>query len=128
VGYNGACTVVTYQSNNSKVIIHSTTKIAFSLLISELFTIKIIEYKIVTFSSTQSIAPLEHSGENCWNKCNTKQGKCRWCGTEGLCCNKGTIGNGCDGSFGGNNEFKCVVKPGTAFDKSAYYSIKHSKM
>ena len=112
--YNPWVIMALVQQLLTKVIIHSTTKIAFSILISELFTIKIFEYKIVTFSSTQSIAPLEHYGENCWNKCNTKQGKCRWCGTKGLCCNKGTIGNECDGSFGGNNEFKCVLKPGTA--------------
>ena len=56
--------------------------------------------------------PLEHAGENCWNRCNAKQGKCRWCGTEGWCCQKGSVGNGCDGTFGGENGHICTLKTG----------------
>ena len=85
-------------------------------------------YVVPLMDSNYESGPLEHSGENCWNRCNTKQGKCRWCGTEGWCCNKGTIGNGCDGLFGGNNEFQCVLKPGTASDQTAYSSIKYTKI
>jgi len=39
-------------------------------------------------------------GENCWSGCNGKQGRCDWCGTEGFCCKKGVIGDGCDGHMG----------------------------
>ena len=56
---------------------------------------------------------MQHSGENCWAGCNGKQGKCDWCGTEGYCCRKnyGTISNGCDDTFGGENDHTCVLKP-----------------
>ena len=57
---------------------------------------------------------LAHSGEECSlskNKCNKQEGKCDWCGTEGWCCRKGFIGNGCDGSFGGESGHRCVLKP-----------------
>ena len=60
---------------------------------------------------------MEHADENCWNICNLIEGKCPWCGTEGWCCRKGRIGNGCDGSIGGNNQHQCVLKPGTGFEK-----------
>ena len=49
-------------------------------------------------------------GEECYSKCNEKQGKCVWCG-EGLCCRKGFQGGGCDGSFGGQSNHQCVTKP-----------------
>ena len=57
--------------------------------------------------------PLEHADENCWNICNLAEGKCTWCGTEGWCCQIGSIGNGCDGSYGGNNIHQCALKQGT---------------
>ena len=58
------------------------------------------------------LGPLEHAGENCWNRCNTRQGKCRWCGTDGWCCSMASVGNGCDGTFGGENGHICTLKPG----------------
>ena len=61
---------------------------------------------------SQELGSLEHAGENCWNPCDTRQGKCNWCGTDGWCCSLGSIGNGCDGSFGGENGHVCTLKPG----------------
>ena len=57
---------------------------------------------------------LKHGGEGCWRKCNQKEGKCDWCGTEGLCCRKGYQGNGCDGSLGSFWNHQCVLKTTTA--------------
>ena len=38
---------------------------------------------------------------NCWNKCNFKQGPCKWCGS-GMCCRYGwtDFSNGCSGNIG----------------------------
>ena len=53
---------------------------------------------------------LENDDQECFGHCNG-QGKCSWCGSEGYCCRKGwTPGNGCDGSFGGNDQHVCVLK------------------
>ena len=49
--------------------------------------------------------------EGCLNNCDNKDGLCEWCGTQGWCCQKNWIGNGCDGSFGGNGKHECVLKP-----------------
>ena len=54
---------------------------------------------------------LVNPGEKCWKSCKG-QGPCNWCGSEGWCCRKGWIGNGCDGSFGGDNDHTCVLSPG----------------
>ena len=43
-------------------------------------------------------------------QCNNNQGKCNYCGFDGLCCKKGLTGNGCDGSFGGSNQHQCALK------------------
>ena len=56
--------------------------------------------------------PLENAGENCWSACHENAGKCDWCGTEGLCCRKGWIVNGCDGSGGNEFEHQCILKQG----------------
>jgi len=55
---------------------------------------------------------LKNSGKNCWDGCNEQEGKCDWCGTEGFCCKKDSIGNGCDGVFGGQDNHECVRKYG----------------
>ena len=48
-----------------------------------------------------------------------KQGPCKWCRKEGMCCTqkndlfihwKGHE-NGCDGTLGGLTRFECVLKP-----------------
>ena len=59
-------------------------------------------------------AELEHAGEDCWNSCNSQQGACDWCGSKGFCCMKGwdDFSNGCDGTFGGQENHVCVLKPG----------------
>ena len=59
------------------------------------------------------IPGVEHSGEDCWSRCNQQPGKCDWCGTNGWCCRKGEdwIGNGCDGTFGGQSQHLCVLDP-----------------
>ena len=50
-------------------------------------------------------------GLDCWDDCNKQQGPCEWCGSEGYCCKIGMIGNGCDGTFGGDKVHKCVFEP-----------------
>jgi len=58
---------------------------------------------------------LENGGKDCWTGCKSKQGKCDYCGFDGYCCRKGwTAGNGCDGSFGGENGHQCVLKPSSS--------------
>ncbi len=44
---------------------------------------------------------LAREGEDCWIDCGQKQGPCEWCGSAGMCCQQGVLGNGCDGSIGG---------------------------
>ena len=56
------------------------------------------------------LVQLAHSGEDCWIACNEQGGKCDWCGSEGWCCRKDWVGNGCDGLFGGSFHM-CVLKP-----------------
>ena len=62
---------------------------------------------------------LENGGQHCWAGCNSQQGKCAWCGTDGWCCKKGWTGNGCDGTFGGSNHHLCVLKPSGIFFKTS---------
>ena len=58
-------------------------------------------------------ADLQNAGQDCYPHCNKEQGLCDWCGADGWCCRQGwTAGNGCDGSFGGENMHECVLKPG----------------
>ena len=65
--------------------------------------------------------PLAHAGKDCYFKCSYKQGPCKWCGKEGMCCSQrrknkddqeGGFKNGCDGTFGGKTKHECVLKPG----------------
>ena len=76
-----------------------------------------MDFQINTFNplffspKLRYLVKLEHSGEDCWSKCKGQEGKCDWCGTEGWCCKKSSIGNGCDGSFGGESGHRCVLKP-----------------
>ena len=60
---------------------------------------------------------LEHEGEDCWDHCDGKQGPCSWCGLEGMCCSMrpGYVGNGCDGTFGGDPNHVCKLKPGKIY-------------
>ena len=51
---------------------------------------------------------LLNAGVDCWNQCSKKQGPCAFCGT-GLCCRKGSEGNGCDGSLGIANAHVCTA-------------------
>ena len=51
-------------------------------------------------------------GEDCWWGCSQTQGACAWCGTEGLCCRKGHVGNGCDGQVGDDDFHMCVKNEG----------------
>ena len=81
------------------------------------------EYQFLTFERNYSalflpltfyfVTPdLANADKNCLSSCKSKQGKCKFCGTEGYCCKKGsTPGNGCDGTFGGEDKHICVLKP-----------------
>ena len=70
-----------------------------------------------TTTPTTEMPELENGGKDCWNVCHTQYpwagGKCDWCGKDGWCCKKGTIGNGCDGTFGGSFNHQCALKPGS---------------
>ena len=58
---------------------------------------------------------LANDGEECWENCKYKQGPCKWCGREGMCCSQASwykpFKNGCDGTFGSETRFECVLKP-----------------
>ena len=54
---------------------------------------------------------LQNIGKDCWSECNHQSGPCAWCGSEGLCCQKGTEENGCDGFIGGeSHRHECVAE------------------
>ena len=52
-------------------------------------------------------------GKQCWSRCGAKQGRCSYCGIEGLCCRKRWTGNGCNGQMGGGSHHICVEKATT---------------
>ena len=54
---------------------------------------------------------MQNGGEDCLHDCNYQEGKCDWCGTDGWCCRINSVGNGCDGSFGGPGSHQCGLKP-----------------
>ena len=66
----------------------------------------------------ESWGQLENVNKDCWFQCNKQQGKCIWCGTDGLCCKNGTKGSGCDGTFGGKTGHRCVIKAGKHIKKA----------
>ena len=61
-------------------------------------------------------------GKNCWEGCDQTQGPCDWCGNESWCCRREPeyeyIGNGCDGTFGGEGKHTCSLNPGILFNIS----------
>lgn len=61
------------------------------------------------------LANITNTGKSCWGHCNSKQGACSWCGSEGMCCTQKTgwndMSKGCDGTFGGLSRHECVRKP-----------------
>ena len=83
---------------------------------------------------------LENDNKACWSECNQQEGRCNWCGTRGWCCKLSSIGSGCNGLFGGENNHQCKLKPGTLscllsvlfyqttwsdfFSKSLYYKTR----
>ena len=71
---------------------------------------------------------LANAGKDCYEKCSRKQGRCKWCGKEGMCCSQSAYGtdewgdvkevgfkNGCDGTFGGKTRHECVLISGNLF-------------
>jgi len=56
---------------------------------------------------------LMNAGKDCWSDCNGQQGACDWCGSNGMCCEKGysDTSNGCNGNFGGSGYHACVLPP-----------------
>ena len=65
--------------------------------------------KLLTWLFFQDL--LQNGGEDCLHDCNYQEGKCDWCGTDGWCCRINSVGNGCDGSFGGPGSHQCALKP-----------------
>merc|ERR1719367_1950390 len=55
-----------------------------------------------------SMGGLKNQGKECWWKCKKRSGYCGWCGTEGMCCKRGSTGGGCTGRIGWNSGHKCV--------------------
>merc|ERR1712050_771507 len=65
---------------------------------------------------------LRNTGQDCFNHCNQKQGKCNWCGNKGYCCRKWSdkwklISGGCDGTFGGTTQHECALKPASTCEQ-----------
>merc|ERR1712129_160126 len=67
-----------------------------------------LHFKLISSDGEFHGTGLENGGQNCWGDCNNQQGKCAWCGTDGWCCRKGWTGNGCDGTYGGDDHHLCV--------------------
>ena len=61
------------------------------------------------------LGQIENAGMDCLSSCNSRQGACEWCGSMGFCCTKkngwNDTSNGCDGTFGGETQHECVLKP-----------------
>merc|ERR1719399_2513476 len=59
-----------------------------------------------------TLKTMPNQGNNCWGPCHG-QGKCKYCGTGGICCRNdfGTKSKGCDGVIGGWGQHSCVVDP-----------------
>ena len=68
-------------------------------------------YELYTFSYIGQ--KLINEGEDCWRKCNGVDGRCPFCGSEGLCCRIGNKWkrNECDGTIGGSYFHECVARP-----------------
>ena len=59
-----------------------------------------------------SAISVKHEGDICWDECEQKEGKCKFCGT-GLCCRKSDdvrhwATGGCDGTHGGEGKHICI--------------------
>ena len=67
-----------------------------------------MSYQIIETIHLVSDDGLINEGQDCWWKCCKQNGPCNWCGT-GLCCKKGVIKNGCDGTFGGGSTHQCSL-------------------
>ena len=108
---------------NTKTIKLSDTKMWLKRSNLELGYEKSMSLKEPTFAN---------AGINCYYKCGNKQGRCRLCGKEGMCCKRAKpkpstnwqlgfgflddkFENGCDGTFGGKSRFECSLKPGNLF-------------
>jgi len=50
-----------------------------------------------------------NDGYDCYPECGSKQGPCAWCGSKGMCCKIGWIGNGCNGNIGGLSHHECSM-------------------
>ena len=72
-------------------------------------------------SSYIIIATVDNIGTPCFDMCK-RQGYCKYCGDpSGLCCQKNSPGNGCDGIVGGALYHTCVnvttLLKGNPFDE-----------
>jgi len=69
---------------------------------------------IPPFPLLSTIPKLQNVGRECWLQCNQVDGRCLFCGTEGLCCRMGMLwkGNECDGKIGiSSDHHHCVARP-----------------
>ena len=56
--------------------------------------------------------PLANIGEECKSQYGCEEGPCASCGSEGLCCKKGSSGSGCSGLVGGTTRHECTGHKG----------------
>ena len=80
-----------------------------SLYIHEIMKNAHKKSKLYFFSTSTIVPEILHQGDACFDNCQF-EGKCSYCGNDGLCCRKGDQFkfNGCDGISGGKDRHKCV--------------------
>ena len=68
--------------------------------------------KVVFFNNLSNASLFQESQrfrKDCFAKCGQKSGPCKDCGTNGLCCKRGLVENGCDGNMGKRSHHTCVT-------------------
>ena len=108
--------IVDWKLVNTKIIKLSETKMWLARSQSKIGYEESVSRKEPIFAN---------AGKDCFQKCAKKQGPCKWCGKEGMCCSHSIFANkirwgrkkigfknGCDGTFGGKTRHECAVKPG----------------
>ena len=66
---------------------------------------------------------LTNGGKDCYDECDEKHGPCDFCGG-GLCCQKGLVGNGCDGFIGEHFYHTCVLPCNIFCQSTLLYEYK----
>ena len=102
-----------------------------SLSLHRLYVFSNIILRISHFISPESQE--EEARRGCFAQCGHKSGPCDECGTNGLCCKKRVVENGCDGRMGKLSHYACVTPEdpptpdGPTVDLTGNYSAFASK-